>query len=299
MAGPRIQRVFDSRPFELLTPGADASDFEAAFVSRDVTGRSTKQQLEPQTQVFHDALRRARSLKWVHIHSAGADRPIYPELRARGVSVTTSSGANASIVAQTALAGMLALNRRFPLLMEQQRRRQWKSLIGELPRDLAGQAAVMVGWGPIGRTLAGWLEALGVRVMAVRNSVAPTYEELTEVARQADWLVIACPLTERTRGLVGEGVLDALPPGAHVVNVGRGEVIIEADLVAALRSGKVAGAFLDVFEHEPLSAGSPLWDMPNVIVTPHSAGISGGNEARVLNLFIHNLERFLHGQIKG
>lgn len=298
---PRIRAVLGNTPFEVLTPPSGLTqDFDAAFVSRDVTGRSTKHELEPHTRAFHDALRQAASLRWVQIHSAGADRPVYPEVQARGVVVTTASGANASIVAQSALAGILALGRRLPLLMGQQRVRQWKSLIGELPRDLEGQGAVILGWGPIGQRLADWLGAIGVAVTIVRNSSAPAaghatvaFDRLGEVLPRADWLVIACPLTERTRGALGAAAFAAMPAGAHVVNVGRGEIVVERELVAALQSGHVGGAYLDVFEHEPLPADSPLWSMPNVIVTPHSAGLSAGNEGRVAGMFIENLGRFI------
>jgi len=302
--GPRIAAVFGARPFQVLTPAEGLTrDFDAAFVSRDVTARSTKYQLEPVTAQFHDALRQAKSLRWVHSHSAGADRPVYLELLARGVAVTTSSGANAPIVAQTALAGILALARRFPLLAAQQREREWKTLIGALPRDLEGQCAVIVGWGPIGQLLAGWLEAIGLRIVVVRNSVQPAgthatfaYDQLVEAARDADWLVIACPLSDRTRGLVTREVLAVMAAGAHVVNVGRGEVVVERELVTALQSGQIAGACLDTFELEPLPRDSPLWGMPNVIVTPHSAGLSAGNEARVAQMFLENLGRLLDGR---
>lgn len=301
---PRIEAALGGKPLEILTPPDGLTrEFDAAFVSRDITGRSTKLELEPQTRAFHDALRRSNPLRWVHIHSAGADRPIYPELQSRGVVVTTSSGANAPIVAQTALMGILALARRLPLLMEQQRHRQWKTLYGAMPPDLAGQSAVIVGWGPIAQMLSGWLEAIGLRVVVVRNSATPaaayathTYDELRAIAPAADWLVIACPLSDRTRGLVGREVLAAMPSGAHVVNVGRGEVVVEADLIAALREGRLGGAFLDVHEHEPLAADSPLWTMPNVIATPHTAGISAGNEARVAGMFLDNLARFVAGR---
>ena len=301
--GPRIATTFGSRPFQLLTPAASPRDFEVALLSRDVTGKSTKTELEPSTRAFHDALRHAKSLRWVQVHSAGTDRPIYPELQARGVTIATASGANAPIVAQTALAGLLALARRFPLLFEQQRQRQWKSLVNALPHDLAGQAAVIVGWGPIGQLLAEWLRALGLAIVVVRHSPHAaeghptfTYEQLPEAAARADWLVIACPLSERTRRLVNADVLAAMPHGAHLVNVGRGEVVVEADLIAALETGHLAGAFLDVFEHEPLPATSPLWSLPNVIVTPHSAGHSAGNHARVTEMFLENLARDLEGR---
>ena len=296
-----IAALFADRPFEILTPPQGlAREFEAAFVSREITGKSTKLVLEPHTAAFFDGLRQSKALRWVHIHSAGIDRPIYLELQARGVEVTPSSGANAAVVAQTALAGILALGRRFPQMMERQRSREWQSLVSALPPDLAGQVAVIIGWGPIGQALASWLEAIGLEVRVVRHSPEragrrPTfaYEALPEAAVGAHWLVVACPLTDRTRRLVDARVLAALPAGAHVVNVGRGEVVVEADLVAALQSGHLRGAYLDVFEKEPLATDSPLWALPNVIVTPHSAGHSAGNEARVARMFLDQLRRRL------
>ncbi len=279
--------------------------FDAAFVSRDVTGLSTKHEVLPATARFYDALRAQPGLRWVHVHSAGADRPVYQALRARGVRVSTSSGTNAAVVAQTALAGVLALARRFPELMAAQRDRRWAPLIGSgLPRDLAGQTAVVVGWGAIGRQIGAWLAMLGLRVVAVRRARGPTdggaecvsYDDLPETLPRADWLVLACPLTERTRHLVDGAALALLPAGAHLVNVARGEVLDETAVVDALRSGRLAGAYLDVFAHEPLPPDSPLWQLPTVIATPHSAGFSDGNAARVDALFLDNLARWRTGQ---
>ena len=302
--GSRVSQVLGSRPHRIITPpDGYSSDFEVALISRDITARSTKLHLEPVTRAFHDALRQAKSLRLVQIHSSGADRPIYPELMARGVTIATATGSNAPIVAQTALAGILSLSRKLPMMAEQQRARQWKSLILDPPRDLAGQLATIVGWGPIGQLLAQWLAAIGVRIRVVRNSDRPaagyptwSYGQLGHATAGADWLVVACPLTERTRGLVDGKALDAMAEGAHVVNVGRGEVIVEAQLVAALQHGRLAGAFLDVFEHEPLPVESALWSLPNVIVTPHSAGHSIGNEERVAAIFLENLRRFAEGK---
>jgi phosphoglycerate dehydrogenase-like enzyme len=274
-------------------------------MTRDVTGASTKHQVLPSTQHFHDLLRQAPTLRWVHIHSAGADRPVFPQLMARGVAVTTSSGANAAVVAQTAVAGLLALARGFPRLMAAQRERRWAPSIGEaLPRDLTGQTAVIVGWGPVGRHIAKLLQAAGLQCIAVRRDAVPAaegfetvgYEELPAVLPRADWLLLACPLTARTRGLIGAAALSLLPRGAQLVNVARGEVVVEEELVAALRTGTLAGAFLDVFEHEPLAPQSPLWALENVIATPHSAGHSDGNEPRVDAMFIANLARWAQGE---
>lgn len=281
-------------------------DADVAFVSRDVTGLSTKNSVLPHTLAFHDSLRNAPSLRWVHAHSAGADRPVYGELRARGVEVTTSSGANAGVVVQSALAGVLMLARQFPRLLAAQRAKTWAPLIGSTPpRDLAGQTAVVVGWGPIGQGLGTLLAALGLRVVAVRAGEAPAaapaqhsvpYERLHEVLPQADWLLLACPLSERTRGLVDARALALLPAGARLVNVARGEVVDEPALLAALQGGALGGAFLDVFAQEPLPPASPLWELPNVIVTPHTAGHSDGNEARVAAIFLDNLGRWCAGE---
>ncbi|MBI2768280.1 MAG: D-2-hydroxyacid dehydrogenase [Burkholderiales bacterium] len=304
--GPRIAQALGGRPHLLVRAEevAPGEDVDVAFVSRDVTAQSTKHQTLPATQHFHDLLRKAPGLRWAHTHSAGADRPVFLELRARGVEVTTSSGANAVVVAQTALAGVLALARLFPRLMAAQRGRRWAPLIGTaLPRDLAGQTAVIVGWGPVGQKIAALLTALGLHCVAVRRNASPaevgtemvTYDGLASVLPRADWLVLACPLTPLTQGLVDAKALALLPRGAHLVNVARGEVAVEADVIQALRSGALAGAHLDVFEHEPLSTESPLWAMDNVIVTPHAAGHSDGNEERVAAMFLANLGRWRDG----
>lgn len=281
-------------------------DIDVAFISRDITGRSTKHELAAETQACYDLLRHSPRLQWVHIHSAGADRPIYVDLRQRGVTITTSSGANAEVVAQTAVAGVLALARRFPQLIDAQRAGRWTPLLGErLPRDLSGQGAVIVGWGPIGQRIGGLLHALGLRVHAVRHRAdAPaesgismvSFEQWPDILPQADWLILACPLTAQTRGLVNATTLAAMPAGAHLINVSRGEVVCEADLCTALQSGHLGGALLDVFEHEPLPGDSPLWGMPQVIVTPHSAGHSDGNEVRVAHQFLDNLRAWCAGR---
>jgi phosphoglycerate dehydrogenase-like enzyme len=281
-------------------------DLDAAFVSRDVTANSTKHQVEPVLQACHDLLLANEGLRWVHIHSAGADRPAYIKLHGRGVAVTTSSGANAQVVAATALGGILALARRFPMLWAQQQRREWKALLGpdRMPRDLSGQSATVLGWGPIAQGLAPLLQALGLKVTAIRTHAAADaqgvrmrrYADLAEVIPATDWLVLACPLTPQTRQLVDAALLAALPAGAQVVNVARGEVVDEAALIQALQSGRLGGAFLDVFAHEPLPQESPLWSLPQVIVTPHAAGHSDGNEDRVGETFLDNLQRWWAGE---
>jgi phosphoglycerate dehydrogenase-like enzyme len=305
-----IARVMGSRPFECVSfEDAVASgrrDFDVAFVSRDVTGLSTKHELAPSLKACYKVLEESPNLRWVHIHSAGADRDVYVRLRAKGVQVATSSGANAEVVAQTALAGLLALSRKFPELVHAMHAKKWAPLLGsQLPSDLSGQTALLVGWGPIAQKVAQFLSVLGLRMKVVRqhaqakslvktgiDSSQPemlTFETIDSALPSTDWIILMCPLTETTRGLINARRLNLLPPGAGLVNVSRGEVVVERDLIEALQNGRLGSAYLDVFEHEPLPQSSPLWNLPNVILTPHSAGFSAGNELRVSHMFLDNL----------
>lgn len=300
---------FREQPYRLMTlDDAMHGDAEIAFVSRDITGRSTKHELTEETSRFYDAMRNAPGLRWVHTHAAGVDRPIFEELLRRGVRVTTSSGANARPVAHAALAGLLALARRLPQLQQAQREHAWRPLLADAaPRDLAGQTAVIVGYGAIGQRLATLLEALEMNVIVVRREAVTTPDTATAarfttfasfdaVLPQADWLILACPLTPLTRRLIDARRLALLPRDAHLVNVARGEVTVEADVIAALRERTLAGAYLDVFEHEPLDPGSPLWDLPNVIVTPHTAGHADSHYEAVGRIWLDNLARWQRGE---
>lgn len=290
-------------PYELLesnriSPGAE---FDVALISRDVTALSTKRLTMPSTQEFYNLLLGSKDLRWVQIHSAGADRQIYLDLMNRGVTISGSSGVNAQVVMQTAIAGILMLARHFPKMLEAQRQKRWDSLINyPLPADLFGQTAVIVGRGPIGNGIAKILMAMGVRCIQIRFSEelgvdslqgaeSRHISELKSVLGEANWLVLACPLTSLTRQLIDVDAINLLPPSACIVNIARGEIISEDALIEALRNKKIAGAYLDVFASEPLDISSPLWDLENVIITPHSAGHSLGNESRVMDLFLENL----------
>lgn len=296
-----IRRILAGRPFRLLTPHTvDAGPVDIAFISRDVTGASSKTQLQRPLLEFYGPLRASTRLGWVHTHSAGADRPIFTELLQRGVCVTTSSGANAPIVAQTVLGAVIALARRFPRLAAAQREHAWCPLLTDAPRQLAGQTAMVVGFGPIGQRIARLLEALDMEVLVVRREAAGpntiAFDDMDQALPRCDWLILACPLTSVTRKLIDARRLALLPDGAHLINVSRGEVLVEADLIAAMEQRKLAGAYLDVFEQEPLHAASPLWDLPNVIVSPHSAGHSSGNAAAVERIWLDNLARWNQGE---
>ena len=277
----------------------DCARIDAAFFSEDVFPDFSRQ--------FFAAARRAPRLGWLHVFNVGVDHPIFDEMLARGVRLTTSAGSTAEPIAQTAIAGMLMLARNFPHWLAAQRQHQWRPMRGAaVPRDLRGQTAVVLGLGAIGAEFARLARAFGVKVVGVRRNAAAesaVAEELhppahlPELLPRADWLVIACPLNAETRGLVNAELLARLPQGARVINVARGEIVDQEALTAALQSGRLAGAYLDVFDPEPLPADSPLWDTPNVIITPHNSLAASGNQRRVLDIFAENLRRWGRGEM--
>jgi len=312
--GPRIQAAVPAGTLAFVTAEealaaipADKGDCEAdiAFMTREVTGKSSSNNPTPELQGFDAVVRKSPRLKWLQIHPAGAERPIYRELRGRGVKVTTASGATAITVAHSVLGAVIALNRRWPLLADAQRRHAWEPRLAERsPRDLKGQRAVIVGLGPIGRNIARLLEVLGMTSIGVRRTAEPVagfeaviaYDGLADVLSKADWLILCCPASSLTRGIVNAKVFSVLPDGAQFVNVSRGEIAVEKDVIAALQGGKLAGAYLDVFEKEPLDPASPLWDMPNVLVSPHTASHSLGQNEAIFGIFLDNLARFRSGE---
>jgi D-2-hydroxyacid dehydrogenase (NADP+) len=271
---------------------------EVAFYTTDV--------YETRARSFFSAVRKAPNLRWLQTFNAGVDHPIFAELLERGIRVTTAAGTAAVPIAQSAITGLLMLARGFPAWIKAQQTHTWLQFRGsQAPADLAGQTLCVLGMGSIGAEIARLAQALGMHVIGIRRSprtpADPVAEmhapaALTEILPRSQWLAIACPLTEETRRLVDATMLARLPRGARVVNVARGEIVDQAALIQAVEQGQLAGAYLDVFEKEPLPPESPLWDLPNVIVTPHNCGASSGNDARVLALFSANLERWLDGR---
>ena len=277
-------------------PDAECARVEIAFFSGDIFPDYSRQ--------FFSAARKAPQLRWLHAFNVGVDHPIYTELLGRGVRVTTSAGSTAEPIAQTAIMGLLALARGFPRWLVAQRARQWNPERKALPRDLHTQTAVVVGLGKIGAEIARLARALGLKVIGIRHSPRRPGDPVDDLHPPAalpgllprcDWLVIACPLTPETRGLVDAQAIAALPKGARVINVARGEIVNEPALIEALKSGHLAGAYLDVFGTEPLAPDSPLWELPNVLVTPHNSAVATGNDERVLEIFLANLERWHRG----
>ena len=242
----------------------------------------------------------ATNLQWLHSMSAGVDSPIFSMFMDRGVRVTTSSGASAAPIAGTVMLYLLALSRGLPRWMRAQAAHEWSPAPF---RELDGQRLVVVGYGPIGQEVVRLAEAFRMDPVIVRRAahgdepcqVRPL-AELTDVVSDADAVVIALPLTDTTRSIVSADVIAAMASHAMFVNVGRGELVDQVALTDALTSGRLGGAGLDVFATEPLPADDPLWDLPNVIISPHNSGASQGSTQRVVEIFLDNLGRFVSGQ---
>lgn len=238
----------------------------------------------------------ADAVRWVHTASAGVDRLTFPALLESDVVLTNSRGVFDVPMAEYVTGLVIAMAKDIPGTVAAQAQRTWKHRETE---RVGGRTAVVVGSGPIGRATAAMLTAVGMTVELVgRRAAAGVHpiDDLPGLLPRAEWIVLAAPLTDATRGMLDAAALAALPPGARVINVGRGALIVQDDLVAALRDGHLAGAALDVFEREPLPAGSPLWELPGVIVSPHMSGDIRGWRDELEALFVDNLTRFRGGE---
>jgi D-2-hydroxyacid dehydrogenase (NADP+) len=271
---------------------ADIERITIAFFSSD----AWPEQAAP----FMKVALEATNLQWLHSMSAGVDSPIFSMFMDRGVRVTTSSGASAPAIAGTVMLYLLALSRGAPSWMRAQVAHEWNPASF---RELDGQRLVVVGYGPIGQEIVRLGEAFRMDPVIVRRAAhgdepcpVRSLDELTDVVRDADAVVVALPLAERTRAIVSADVIAAMAPHAMFVNVGRGELVDQVALTDALTSGRLGGAGLDVFATEPLPADDPLWDLPNVIISPHTSGASDGATRRVVEIFLDNLGRFVDGQ---
>lgn len=246
------------------------------------------------------SIMKAASVKWMHTFSAGVDSPFFVQLMERGIRLTNSSGATASPIAQTTVLYMLALSRNVRAWFQHQEKHEWAR---HEFAELDGARLAVIGMGPIGIEIARLGVALNMNVEAIRrtptgNEPCPTFsfDQLHSVLARADWVAVALPLTDNTRQIFNAETFAIMKPGACFINVGRGELVDEESLVATLQSGHLAGAALDVFATEPLPTNSPLWDMDNVIITPHSSSASAQSGLRSEDIFLKNLARYVAGE---
>lgn len=247
-------------------------------------------------------------MRWIQATSAGIGQLVARHRLAERMPdtvFTTASGVHAAPLAEFCVLTMTAFSRDLPRLSRDQREGRWERFAGT---DLEGRTVLVFGHGAIGTRVGRAARALGMHVIGVKRSVDGVdprerhadelyaSDALAENLPRAEFLVLAAPHTSETERVIGPDELALLPSGAVLVNIGRGALVDEPALVDALRSGRLAGAGLDVFEEEPLPRSSPLWGMPNVILSPHSAGTSDRENGRITDLFCDNLRRFLGGR---
>jgi phosphoglycerate dehydrogenase-like enzyme len=255
-------------------------------------------------------LAHAPRLRWIHSPAAGVRRLMFPELVDSPIVVTNARGIHAVVIAEHVIGVMILLYRQFLQCWEFQRRRHWgnEDLIGSAQGllELADRTVLVLGYGALGQAIGRRARALDMHVWAARrhpereSPYAERTGSLTDAVEwlpEADFVVITLPHTEETHGWMDRTKLERMKPTAYLINVARGAIVREADLIEALQTRRIAGAALDVFSQEPLPPESPLWTLPNVFITPHVAGVASDRHwLRVLRQFADNLERFLRGQ---
>jgi phosphoglycerate dehydrogenase-like enzyme len=252
----------------------------------------------------------ARQLRWIHSPAAAIHQFLFHELVDSDIVLTNAREVHGPVVAEHVIALMFAAAKRIPQAVRLQAKHLWgqEMLYVEhrTPEELAGATIGLVGLGSIGQNVARRAAALDMKVIAVREHpekpkaefvqrVLPV-SQLNVMLALADYVVLSAPLTAVTRGMIGRQQMASMKPGAYLINVGRGPLLDEHALVLALREHKIAGAALDVFDIEPLPADSPLWDLDNLLITPHTAGMTERMWERHYALFAENLRRFIDGQ---
>ncbi|HUM05652.1 MAG TPA: D-2-hydroxyacid dehydrogenase [Terriglobales bacterium] len=251
----------------------------------------------------------AKKLRWIHSPAAAVHTLIIPEIVNGDVIITNSREVHGAVVAEHVIALVFALAKKIPEAIRLQQKHEWgqKRMWNELPRvrEVAGATLGLIGLGAIGRTVAKIAKALGMRVIAAREHPEKGSEgadqifgptQLDEIFRQSDYVVLAAPMTESTRAIANSASIALMKPDACLINVGRGPLVDEEALAAALREKRIAGAAVDVFPKEPLDPQSPLWDVPNLLITPHTAALTDKIWERHYTLYSENLRRFLNGE---
>ena len=256
----------------------------------------------------NDIIPHATKLKFVQSISSGMDQYSKELLGAKGIRLASAAGVNARAVAEHALALILAVFRRLPEARDNQHKKVWRGMLGDLTQredELGGKTLLIVGMGRIGSHLAKLAKAFDMKVIGIRRD--PTagtngadeihaMGDLVNLVPQADIVALTCALTPETTGLMSAAAFAAMKPSSVFVNVARGKVADEAALIATMEGNKIWAAALDVTAEEPLPAASPLWTMPNVFVTPHTAGETRAYEDNVIDILIENLDRLWRGE---
>lgn len=252
--------------------------------------------------LYHD-ISEFKKLKFIQLTSAGLDRVPLDEIRKRGIALFNARGVYSMPMAELALAGTLSLYKHLNTFSENQKAHMWQK-DREL-RELCGETVAIVGCGSVGTECAKRFSAFGTRVIAVdvakpESEIYSEFYDINDIKKAlgiADTVVLTLPLTDETRGMFNGEMFSHFKDGSVLVNISRGAVVNENDLIKAFENGKPSGAVLDVFENEPLDESSKLWDMKNVIITPHNSFVSPKNNARLFKLAYDNLKTSMKGLV--
>lgn len=297
-------KTVDDRPphLEALESRAELRYCDAAGLGAALAGAEALLLWDFFSTALRDAWEHADTLRWVHVAAAGVDTLLFDDLVASRVVVTNARGVFDRPIAEFVLASILVQAKGLHAVRARQRDRHWEHQETE---TVDGKRALVVGTGAIGREIARLLGAAGMEVRGAGRTARSGDADFGEVLASsglaayvgwADHVVLAAPLTEQTRHLLDAPVLEAMKPTAHLVNIGRGELVDETALLDALTRGRIAAASLDVFEHEPLPVDDPLWNAPGVVVSPHMSGDAAGWLDTLATQFVQNAERFLDGE---
>ncbi|KAB2331136.1 D-2-hydroxyacid dehydrogenase [Cytobacillus depressus] len=251
-------------------------------------------------EIGEHALNNDAKLRWIQSWSAGVNSMPLTELKARHIQLSSANGVHSFPISETIFALMLGLTRKIHAYVKNQQTKKWHH--SGLKLELHGKTMGLFGVGAIGKETAKIAKAFGMNVLGFRRSGQPeefvdemyTLDQINDILPQCDYVVVTLPLTEETKYLFGKEQFNVMKPSSFFINIGRGDLVVEADLIEALSDEKIAGAGLDVFEKEPLSEVSPLWELENVIITPHTAGSTEHYDCRVIkDIFIPNLKSYL------
>lgn len=254
--------------------------------------------------IERDCLAPHSKLKWLQTWSAGVDSLPLETLESRNITVTSANGVHAYPISETIYALMLSLTRKIHTYVKNQQERKWHH--SDMKLEMHEKTVGIIGVGTIGKEAAKIAKAFGMKVLGVRHSGKQqefvdemyTTNQLDTVIPKCDYVVVTLPLTKETNRLFGAKQFDLMKSSAFFINIGRGEIVAEGELITALQRGQIAGAGLDVFEQEPLTVDSPLWEMENVIITPHTSGSTEHYNQRVIeNILIPNLKNYISGNL--
>ena len=294
-----------SEDLERIEAVAEGVSAEAARTAEEAMAGAAEAEVIQAGRWSEELWKAAPGLKWVQSGGAGVERFMTPEFIASPIILTNAQGVYAIPIADQVMAFILHFSRRFNELVRRQIAREWEPWERRSSEELCGKTLGIIGLGRIGSEVAKRAKAFGMRVIATRRRPESRSahadevrgaDELAWLLRESDFVALCSALTDETRHLIGEQELKVMKPTAFLVNIGRGRLIDEQALIAALKGGEIAGAGLDVFEREPLPAESPLWEMPNVMITPHDAGSSPRSHERFMAVFLENLRRYVAGE---